>query len=53
MADIYARSLRRRQPGQGACGCCFMYGLGLLSIPLAVGLAMVRAARARKTRSIT
>jgi len=48
MRETYTRALRRRQPGQGACGCCFMYGLGLLSVPLALGLVLRRAARARR-----
>src|SRR5205085_3289935 len=36
MEPITARSLRRRQPGQGSCGCCFLFGLGLLSLPFVV-----------------
>jgi hypothetical protein len=45
MEERYARSLKRRRPGQGSCSCCFMFGLGLLSVPLVAGLALARLAR--------
>jgi hypothetical protein len=50
MEPVYARSLKRRRPGQGGCNCCFMFGLGLLSVPLAVGLALTRVVRARRAQ---
>ena len=48
MAHLYGRSLRRRRPGEGACSCCLMYGLGLGSLALAGGLVLARAARGRR-----
>jgi len=48
MEPVYARSLKRRRPGQGSCGCCLMYGLGLFSLPLLAVGAWLRVRQNRR-----